>query len=157
MKISLFYIWRILATVILIAALSLIGIGNPKVVPIFALFFIAIFALVYYLNKQSQTSEREVKSGSALKPVLRIVGLVIFVGAFSLLGLIHGILGFIVFFAVISLIVALVFLYIRKRQRHFELTTSNPRSKQMLSIVMAALAVLVPLLIIRFEIGRAHV
>lgn len=148
MKNTLFYGSRILATVIVIAALSFIGIGNPKVVPFFALFFIAVFALVYFLNKGARERDREAKSGSVVGTILQILGLVVFVGVFSALGLIHGVIGYIIWFLVIAVIVALVYLTVRKRQRHFDIVSSNPSSRNMLGIILAILAIALPLLII---------
>ncbi|MGC9362188.1 MAG: hypothetical protein ACP5F3_04585 [Candidatus Syntrophosphaera sp.] len=150
MKNVLFYGSRILFTVILIGLLSMLGIGNPKAVPYFILFFIAVFAIVYFLNKKANERAREEKSGSALNTILQFVGLVIFVGALSLIGLTKGIIGYIIWFAVIAVIVLAIYLSLRSRQQHFELTEVNSRAKNIYSIIFAVLSVVVPVLIIRF-------
>lgn len=150
MKNVLFYGSRILFTVILIGLLSMLGIGNPKAVPYFILFFIAIFAIVFFLNKKANERAREEKSGSVLNTILQFAGLVIFVGALSLIGLTKGIIGYIIWFAVIAVIVLAIFLSLRRRKKHFELTEVNPRGKNIYSIIFAVLSVVLPVLIIRF-------
>jgi hypothetical protein len=150
MKNVLFYGSRILLTIILIGLLSMLGIGNPKAVPYFVLFFIAVFAIVYFLNKKANERAREEKSGSVLNTVLQFVGLVIFVGALSLIGLTKGIIGYIIWFAVIAIIALAIYLSLRNRKQHFELMEVNPRGKNVLIIILAVLSVVVPVLIIRY-------
>ncbi|MBW6514214.1 MAG: hypothetical protein K0B87_05605 [Candidatus Syntrophosphaera sp.] len=150
MKNTLFYVTRILATVIVIAALSFIGIGNPKVVPFFALFFIAVFALVYFLNKKARERDREAKSGTFASSILQILGLVVFVGVFSALGLLHGVIGYIVWFLVVSIIVAAVYLMVRNRQRQFDVVPTSGKGKKAFVAILAVLAVILPLLILIF-------
>jgi hypothetical protein len=80
--------------------------------------------------------------------VVQIIGVVLFVAIASILGLLrHGILGYVVMFAVLAAILALIYFTLKNRQRHFEITASNPVLKPILSAVMAVLALGLPLLI----------
>lgn len=149
MKNTLFNVTRILAVIVMIGVLSMIGAGNPKALPFYVLFFVAVFAIIYLLNKNAKRNEREGKSGAGAKPMMQIIGVVMFVAIVSILGLLrHGVLGYIVMFILFTAILALIYLTIKNRQRHFELTPSNPALKRILSIVMGILAVAFPLLIV---------
>jgi hypothetical protein len=149
MKNFLFNASRILAVILMIGVLSMIGMGNPKAVPLFLLFFIAVFAIIFLLNKYSRQNEREGKAGAGAKPVVQIISVVIFVAIVSILGLLkHGILGFLGWFVVIGAIMFLIYLSIKKRQRHFELFAANPRRKAIVSIIMWLLAIGLPLLLL---------
>ncbi len=148
MKNLLFYGPRVLATVVFIVLLSFLGVGNPKVVPILALFFTLVFALVFFLNKMAKDSERAAKSGSALLPIMQIIGLVVFIGVLSILGFIHGIVGYLVWFVVVSIVCGGIYMMIRNHQRHFELVPTKPRAKQILATVLTLIAIALPTLMI---------
>ncbi len=149
MKNTLFNVTRILAVIVMIGALSLVGAGNPKALPFFILFFVAMFAIIYLLNKSTKKSEREGKSGAGAKPVMQIIGVVLFVAIASIFGLLrHGILGYLVMFALLAAIFAVIYLMQKNRQRHFELTAANPVLKKVMPIVMGILAIVLPLLIV---------
>ncbi len=149
MKNTLFNVTRILAVIVMIGVLSMIGAGNPKALPFYVLFFVAVFAIIYLLNKNAKRNEREGKSGAGAKPMMQIIGVVLFVAIVSILGLLrHGVPGYIAMFIMFAAILALIFLGIKNRQRHFELMPSNPTLKKVFSIVMGILAIALPLLII---------
>ncbi len=150
MKNILFYGSRILAAVVLIGLLSMIGVGNPKALPLFILFFLTVFAVVFLLNRQAQQSQRSAKSNPRLMQILQIIGLVVFIAVFSLLGLNHGIVGYLIWVVVIALVCGLIYSLTRKRQRHSELVSSNPLLARWGGIVSAILAVLLPVLLLRF-------
>lgn len=139
---------KILATVVFIALLSLIGIGNIKILPLFILFFIAVFALIFFLNKTAKARARMEKPESKLGPIFQIIALVVFIAALSALGFIHGIVGYIIWFVLISAIVALVFILIRKHQRHSDLIKANPLLNLIFGCFLALLAIIVPLLLV---------
>jgi len=149
MKNTLFNITRVLAVVAMIGALSLIGAGNPKVLPFSILFFVAVFAVVYLLNSNAKKNEREGKAGAGAKPMLQVIAVVLFVAVASILGYLrHGILGYVVVFAVLAAIVGLIFVAIKNRQRHFELTTSKPLLKYVLGGITGILAIGLPAVIV---------
>ncbi len=149
MKNTLFNITRVLAVIVMIGALSLVGAGNPKALPFYVLFFVAVFAIIFLLNKNAKRIEREGKSGAGAKPVLQIIGVVLFVAIVSILGLLrHGILGYIVMFILLSALLAVIYFAIKNRQRHFELTASNPGIKKLLGVILGVLAIGLPLLVV---------
>lgn len=149
MKNTMFNITRILAVAVMIGALSLIGAGNPKVLPFSVLFFVAVFVIVYLLNSNAKKNEREGKAGTGAKPMLQVIAVVLFVAVASILGFMrHGILGYVVMFAVLTIILGLIYLSIKNRQHHFELTASNPLLNKVLSVVMGILAIGLPVLIV---------
>ena len=109
MKNTLFNITRVLAVVVMIGALSLIGAGNPKVLPFSVLFFVAVFAIVYLLNSYAKKNEREGKAGAGAKPIVQLIVVILFVAIVSVLGYLrHGILGYLVMFALIAAVFGLI-------------------------------------------------
>lgn len=150
----LFYGPKILATVIIIVLLSMIGIGNPKVVPVFALFFVAVFVGFYFLNKTSRERERSAKSNSKFMLAMQIAGIVFFVAIMSLIGvmanhsLTGNIIGYIAWFIIFSAIIVGILMMIKGRQRHFELVKSNPIYKKIFSVSLGVLSILIPVLIL---------
>lgn len=150
MKNFMFYGLRILAAVALIGILSMIGVGNPKAVPILALFFVVVFGAIFLMNKSAQESQRTAKSGSGLMQVMKFVGLAVFIGMLSLLGLLHGPLGYIIWILVISLLFLAIFLRVKNHQRHSDLLPASPALKKIATLVLGILALLLPVLIIRY-------
>ncbi len=150
MKNFMFYGLRILAAVALIGILSMIGVGNPKAVPILALFFVIVFGAIFLMNKSAQESQRSAKSGSALLQVMKFVGLAVFIGALSLLGLLHGPLGYIIWILVISLLFLAIFLRVKNNQRHSDLMPASPVMKKIATLVLGILALLLPVLVVRY-------
>jgi hypothetical protein len=149
MKNTLFNITRVLAVVVMIGALSLIGAGNPKVLPFSVLFFVAVFAIVYLLNSYAKKNEREGKAGAGAKPIVQLIVVILFVAIVSVLGYLrHGILGYLVMFAFIAVVFGLIYLAIKNRQRHFELTSSNPMTKKVLTTVTGILAIALPVIMV---------
>ena len=168
MKKYMYQISRILAFVAMLVAVSMLSIGNPKNIPFFILLFAAIFALVYYLTKRSEENQRLGKAGTGTKPITQLLTVVLFVALISILGLLrHGILGFIGWFLVIGGIFSLIYLSVRKHQRHFEIITSTPKNTKVTGIILAIISILLPVIVISFtnivpiakasQIGRAHV
>ncbi len=79
----------------------------------------------------------------------RVLGVIIFILVLSLLGLVSGnplmILGYAAFFLVIMF---LIFLFVRKSQRHFEVVSrSNQGLKKIIGIIIVLIALLIPLLV----------
>jgi hypothetical protein len=148
MKDIWFYIPRILAVVVMIAILSLIGIGNPIMIPIYAGFFILVFGLIYFANRQASKNRDGAGTGGTLRLVLQLVGTVIFIGVFSLIGLINSPVWIAVWAVVLVAIFLLVFLTIHRRQRHSEYVPSNPIYRKIAGVLLALLALILPLLIV---------
>jgi len=151
MKKYMYQISRILAFVAMLAGVSMLSIGNPKNIPYFILLFAVIFALVYYLTMRSQANQRSGKAGTGTKPITQLLTVVLFVALISILGLLrHGILGYIGWFVVIGGIFFLIYLSVRKHQRHFEIITSTTKNTKVIGIVLALVSILLPLLVINF-------
>jgi len=151
MKKYMYQISRILAFVAMLVAVSMLSIGNPKNIPFFILLFAAIFALVYYLTKRSEENQRLGKAGTGTKPITQLLTVVLFVALISILGLLrHGILGFIGWFLVIGGIFSLIYLSVRKHQRHFEIITSTPKNTKVTGIILAIISILLPVIVISF-------
>ncbi len=149
MKNTLFNVSRILAVLVMIGVLSMIGAGNPKILPYFVIFFVVVFGIIYLLNKTAKQGERAGKAGAGANPVIQLIVVVLFVAIASLLGYLrHGIPGYLVVFAALSAILALIYLAIKNRQRHFELTDPSPVRKMILLAVMALLTLGLPLLMV---------
>ena len=151
MKKYMYQISRILAFVAMLAGVSMLSIGNPKNIPYFILLFAVIFALVYYLTMRSQANQRSGKAGTGTKPITQLLTVVLFVALISILGLLrHGILGFIGWFLVIGGIFSLIYLSVRKHQRHFEIITSTPKNTKVTGIILAIISILLPVIVISF-------
>jgi cytochrome bd-type quinol oxidase subunit 2 len=140
---------RYLGVLVFLAALTLMGLGNPSNLPFFALFFLIVFAVVFLLVRNSRLKERSDKSGSTVMVVFQILGLALFVGALSLMGLLHGVVGYLIWLLVITAIFALVFMFVRKQQNHSETTEASPLLKKVFGVVLAILSVILPYLIIK--------
>ncbi|MCB5224833.1 MAG: hypothetical protein WCY21_05605 [Candidatus Cloacimonadaceae bacterium] len=122
---------------------------NFAALGILALIVVVVGVIMYFLHKHSKQSERAGKSGAGANPIVQFIVVVLFVIIVSALGFLrHGILGFIVVFAVFSAILALIFLSIKNRQRHFELTQANPATRLVVGAVSAILAIGLPILIL---------
>jgi hypothetical protein len=146
----LFTTVRIITIVFVLFIMSLSGLGNSQNLLFFAVFWIIVFFLMYLLIKRSEKSKREEKAGSIFQQILRIGGLILFVAVLSVLGFIHGIVGYICWFITFSLIIFGILMAIRKRQRHFELVETKPLQNTITSIVLAVLATGLPLLMLVF-------
>lgn len=122
---------------------------NFAALGIIALIILVVGVIMYFLHKHSKERERAGKSSAGANPIVQFIVLVLFVAIVSVLGFLrHGILGFIVVFAVLSGILALIYLAIKNRQRHFELTQANPATKIVVGAVSAFLAIGLPILIL---------
>lgn len=89
----------------------------------------------------------------------KFIGLVIFILAFSLMGLASGkpimVLAYAGFFIIIM---AIIFMFVKKSQRHFEIISEqNPKLRKILGIAMLLVAIILPVLAIMnmqmFELG----
>ncbi|HOZ00785.1 MAG TPA: hypothetical protein PLG20_03140 [Candidatus Syntrophosphaera sp.] len=151
MKNVWFYGTRILLTALFIGILAMVGGGGSATsVAILALFLAVVFGVIFLLNRASAQNKRAQKSGTIFGPIMQVLGLIIFISVLSALGFLHGVPGFIAWFVAIGLIFVLIFLSIRNRQRHFELTPSNTSGKNILAIVLGILAIVLPILMIAF-------
>ncbi|MDD3632900.1 MAG: hypothetical protein PHY63_01480 [Candidatus Cloacimonetes bacterium] len=151
MKKYMYQITRILAFIAMLVGVSMLSIGNPKNIPYFILLFAAIFALVYYLTKRSQENLRLGKAGTGIKPITQLLTVVLFVALISIFGLLtHGILGFIGWFVVLGAIFFLIFLSVRRHQRHYEITISTAKNTKIIGIIFFLIAILLPLIVISF-------
>jgi membrane-associated HD superfamily phosphohydrolase len=89
----------------------------------------------------------------------KFIGLVIFILAFSLMGLASGkpimVLAYAGFFIIVM---AIIFMFVKKSQRHFEIISEqNPKLRKILGIAMLLVAIILPVLAIMnmqlFELG----
>ena len=76
----------------------------------------------------------------------KVIGLIVFILALSLMGIASGkpvmILAYAGFFVVVMF---LIFLYVRKNQRHFEIISqANPKVMKVLGILLLLLAIAMP-------------
>lgn len=127
----------------------MIGPDNIKVLLLYVVFFAAVFAIMFFLNKNAKKNEREGKAGTGAKPVMQIIGVMLFVAIASIVGLLrHGIVGYIVVFLALTAIFVVIYMLIKNRQRHFELTTTNPIVKIVISVVTGILAIGLPLMLV---------
>lgn len=140
---------RYLGVLVFLAALTLMGLGNPSNLPFFALFFLIVFAVVFLLVRNSRLKERSDKSGSTAMVVFQILGLILFIAALSLMGLLHGVVGYLIWLLVITAIFALVFMFVRKQQNHSETMEASPLLKKVFGLVLAILSIILPYLIIK--------
>jgi hypothetical protein len=146
----LFTTFRIITIVFMLFIMSMSGLGNSKNLIFFALFWIIVFFLMYLLIKRTEKGKRDEKAGSAFQQIMQIAGLILFVAILSVLGFIHGIVGYICWFLAFSLIIVGILMTIRKRQRHFELVETKPLQNTITSIILAIMATGLPLLMLVF-------
>lgn len=142
-------VFQFVSLIVFLAFLSLMGAGNRQNVPFFALFFIAVFAAVYLLNKRSSQSAREEKTSSFWMYITQIVGLILFMAVLASLGLIHGIVGYLVWLLAIAAIFLLIYLIVKNRKKPGLATEGSPLLKKLLGIVLAILAILLPFLMVK--------
>ncbi|NLK49120.1 MAG: hypothetical protein GX294_00555 [Candidatus Cloacimonetes bacterium] len=84
--------------------------------------------------------------------IKQIIALIVFIIAFSLMGMMTGQPLMVLFYAgVIALASGITFLIIRKRQRHSEISLQkNPLPKRIFGAILSLLALVTPLLMIFF-------
>ena len=150
MKNGFFYGSKILAALVLLAILSMAGIGNPKAIPLLTLFFLIVFVVIFFFNKKAQQNQRSTKSGPGMLKITQLIALGVFIAALSLLGWLHGVVGYLVWIVFIGMICAVIYLLIRNRQHHSELLSASPGRQKIGTIILAALAILVPILMTYF-------
>ncbi len=141
---TLYQIPRILAILVMIGLFSLIGIGNPIMLPIFAVFFTIVFAVIYFLHRTAVSNREGTGTSSTAMRIMQIISVVVFIGVLSLIGLMNNPLWIPVWAVLITAISVLIWLSVKNRQRHSELTSSNPILKTILAAVLAGLAILLP-------------
>lgn len=142
-------VFQYLGLLVFLGFLSMLGSGQKGNMPFFALFFAALFAIVFLLVRSARNRERSAKSGSALMTIFQILGLILFIAVLSAMGLIHGIIGYLAWLVVMIAIFGLIFLFVRKQQNHSETSGSSPLASKIVGVALAVLAVLLPFLLIK--------
>lgn len=142
-------IFQYLGLLVFLGFLSMLGSGHKGNMPFFALFFAALFAIVYFLVRSSRNRERSAKSGSAMMTIFQVLGLILFIAVLSAMGLMHGILGYLAWLLVMIAIFGLIFLFVRKQQNHSETSVSNPVTMKIVGVALAILSVLLPFLLVK--------